>query len=96
MCMFVRVWVVEVYVKDIRSICEGYQYAMGVHNSGLYHCSQSTDKGMGYIKVIIIVLHHADNMADSVLLHSRQVADGSPGVSLFCRLLHQDNTRTVH
>ena len=82
--------VVEVYVKDIST------YAMGVHNRGLYHCSQSTDKGMGYIKVIIVVLHHADNMADSILLYSRQVADGSPGVSLFCRLLHQDNTRTVH
>lgn len=53
-------------------------------------------KVMGYIKVIIIVLLHADNMADSVLLYPRQVADGSPGVSLFCCLLHQDNTRTVH
>ena len=53
-------------------------------------------KVMGYIKVIIIVLLHADNMADSVLLYPWQVADGSPGVPLFCYLLHQDNTRTVH
>ena len=94
MCVCVCVYVYK--GTGGRGIREGYQYAMGVHSRGLYHCTQSTDKVMGYIKVIIIVLLHADNMADSVLLYPRQVADGSPGVSLFCCLLHQDNTRTVH
>ena len=72
---------------------KGYQYTMGVADRGFYHCA---DQLLGYIKNRIIVLLHVDNMADSVLLYPRQVADGSPGVSLFCCLLHQDNTRTVH
>ena len=81
-----RVLLVEVHVK-------GYQYTMGVADRGLYHCP---DKSLGFLKSRVIVLLHVDNMADSVFLYPRQVADGSPGVSLFCRLLHQDNTRTVH